>query len=424
MVTATWPPAVETISWTVDTNAPVIVSVLTNVNLGCNPPATLLPTDASIAAQVVAIDNCGVTSTNVTHVDTNTACGTTRTFTITATDDCGNTSLAQTVEYSWQIDTNAPVITSGVINTNLGCNPATLPVVTNLTALIRATDNCTLAWTNISCEDNGTPCGMTRTFIVTVVDQCGNVSVPQTNTYSWTVDTNAPMITSGIINSNLGCNPKTLPVAANLAALIRAADNCTLAATNILSQDSGTPCGMTRTFKVTVVDECGNVSATQTNTYTWTEDTNAPVIVWVPASTNLGCNPLTLPTDAEIQALVVAADNCTVRSTNVTHVDTTNACVVSRKFTINVTDECGNISSNDVVVYTWTVDTTPPIVTCPPDITISNTIPGYCTFGPGDYGSGCNGSNAASILTNCFKKVYTNGIVKCRYQYLGILFNV
>jgi len=319
----------QTISWTVDTNAPVIVSVLTNVNLGCNPAVTLLPTDGSIAAQVIAQDNCGVLSTNVSHVDTNTACGTTRTFTITATDDCGNTSLPQTVVYSWQIDTNAPVITSGVIN------------------------------------------------------------------------------------SNLGCNPVTLPVAANLAALIRAWDNCTLAATNILTQDSGTPCGMTRTFKVTVVDECGNVSATQTNTYTWTVDTTAPVIVWAPASTNLGCNPLILPTDAGMQALVVATDNCTVRSTNVTHVDTTNACVVSRKFTINVTDECGNISSNDVVVYTWTVDTTPPIVTCPPDITISNTIPGYCTFGPGDYGSGCNGSNAASILTNCFKRVYTNGIVKC-----------
>jgi len=404
-------PQTNSYSWTVDTIAPVITSSAINQNLGCNPAT--LPAVANLAALIRATDNCTLAATNISTQTSVSACGTTRTFIVTVADECGNISAPQTNTYSWTIDTTAPVITSGVINTNLGCNPATVPVATNLAALITATDNCTLAATNISAQDVVTGCGTTRTFIVTVADECGNISKPQTNTYSWTIDTNAPVINSGAINTNLGCNPAALPVAANMAALIRATDNCTLAATNISTKDFVTACGTTRTFIVTVADECGNVSKPQTNTFVWTIDTNAPVIVSVPASTNLGCNPSILPTDASIQTQVVASDTCTVQSTNVSHVDTTNGCVVSRKFTITAIDECGNISSNKTVVYTWTADTTPPMVTCPPDITISNVSVPYCTFAPGDYGSGCNGSNAASILTNCFKRVYTNGYVKC-----------
>jgi hypothetical protein len=147
--------------------------------------------------------------------------------------------------------------------------------------------------------------------------------------------------------------------------------------------------------------------------YSWTVDTNAPVITSAPTNSNLGCNPASLPTDASVKALVVATDNCPLQSTNVSHLDTTNGCVVSRTFAITVMDACGNVSTPKSVVYAWTADTNASVVVCPPDITISSNIIPYCTFIPGDYGAVCNGSNAASMLTNCFKKVYTNGFLQC-----------
>ena len=399
----------QTISWTTDTNVPVILAAPTNSNLGCNPAT--LPTEASVKAQVVATDNCTLQSTNVSHVDSGSPCAMTRTFSISVTDGCGNTA-ARTVVYTWTVDTNAPVITSAPTSSNLGCNPAVLPTDASVKALVMATDNCTLQSTNVSHVDGGSPCAMTRTFNISVIDGCSNAAA-RTVVYTWTVDTNAPVITSAPTSSNLGCNPAVLPTDASVKALVVATDNCTLLSTNVSHLDTGSPCAMTRTFTITATDGCGNVSASRTVTYTWTVDTNAPVITSAPTNSNLGCNPANLPTDVSVKALVAATDNCTLQSTNVSHLDTTNGCVVTRTFTITAMDACGNVSTPKSVVYTWTADTNAPVVVCPPDITISNNLVPYCTFIPGDYGAVCNGTNAASILTNCFKKVYTNGFLQC-----------
>jgi hypothetical protein len=400
----------QTIAWTTDTNAPVILSAPTNSNLGCNPAN--LPSDASIQALVVAADNCSVLSTNVSHQDSGTTCGMTRKFTITATDACGNISLARTVIYTWTVDTNAPTISSAPTNSNLGCNPTTLPTDASVKALVVASDNCTVQSTNVSHVDSGTPCAMTRKFTITATDECGNVSQPAYVVYTWQIDTNAPMIISAPTNSNLGCNP-TLPTDASVKALVVVADNCSVQSTNVSHLDSGTPCGMTRLFTITATDGCGNVSPPAYVTYTWRIDTNAPIILSAPTNSNLGCNPLTLPTDASVKALVVASDNCSLQSTNVSHADVTNGCTVTRTFTINATDACGNVSSNVMVAYSWTADTNGPTINCPPDITVANCMVPYCTFTPGDYGAPCNGTNGSTILTNCFKKVYTNGWFQC-----------
>ena len=81
-----------TYAWAIDTTPPVLMSVPPGTNFGCNPNPALIPTDATVASEVVATDNCTVQSINVTHVDVGTSCGTNRTFTISATDECGNTS--------------------------------------------------------------------------------------------------------------------------------------------------------------------------------------------------------------------------------------------------------------------------------------------------------------------------------------------
>ena len=173
-----------------DTIAPIITYVPPGGPLGCNPPTP--PDDATVQAQVIAIDNCSVAATNVSHVDVTTGCGVTRTFTVTAVDACNNASAASNVVYTWTVDTTPPVVTVPA-GGNLGCNP-TLPTVASVAAQVRATDTCGALTTNITCQDATSGCGTTRTFTVVATDACGN-SATNTVVYAWTADTTPPVIT-------------------------------------------------------------------------------------------------------------------------------------------------------------------------------------------------------------------------------------
>jgi len=221
------------------------------------------------------------------------------------------------------------------------------------------------------------------------------------------------VITSVPTGGYLGCNPTNLPTTASVAAQVVATNICPLQSTNVAFVTTTNGVTLTRTFTITAKDECGNLSAPATVIYTWIVDTNVPVITSVPAGGNLGCNPAILPTIASVAAQVVATNVCPLQGTNVSVVDTTNGCAVTSTFTITATDECGNVSKSSTVIYTWTVDTTPPMVTCPPAFSLGSSNVPYCTYTPGDYGAPCNGTNAAGIFTNCFKLVYTNGWVQC-----------
>src|SRR5439155_544663 len=107
-----------------DTTPPTITAIPPGGNLGCNPSNP--PTDASVAAQVQATDNCQVAVTNVTHSDSTSGCTLIRTFTVVVSDAC-NTATTNTVVYSWTVDTDKPVFTGcPTAAIGLGCNP-TLP---------------------------------------------------------------------------------------------------------------------------------------------------------------------------------------------------------------------------------------------------------------------------------------------------------
>jgi len=345
-----------------DMTTPVIVGVPAGGYLGCNP--TNPPTDAGVKALVSASDDRGAVTINVSHVDATSGCGVTRAFTVTATGTCGSSTNASTV-YTWTADTTPPVLTSVPAGGNLGCNPTNLPTDASVKSLVTATDTCSAVTINVSHVDATSGCGVTRTFTVTATDGCGNASAPQTVVYTWTADTTAPTVTVPT-GSNLGCNPTNLPTDASVKALVTATDSCSAVTINVSHVDATSGCGVTRTFTVTATDGCGNTSAAQTVVYTWTADTTAPTVT-VPTGSNLGCNPTNLPTDASVKALVTASDNCSAVTINVSHVDVTSGCGVTRTFTVTATDGCGNASAPQTVVYTWTADTTAPIITCPPD---------------------------------------------------------
>jgi hypothetical protein len=95
---ATHATAVVVYTWTTDTLPPVFTALPPGGSLGANP--AVIPTDASILAQVGASDDCAVISTNVTHVDGGNSVQSNRTFTITATDACTNQTTTNIV-YTW-----------------------------------------------------------------------------------------------------------------------------------------------------------------------------------------------------------------------------------------------------------------------------------------------------------------------------------
>jgi len=357
-------PQTVVYTYTLDTTPPV-VTVPAGGSLGCNPT---LPTVASVKALVTATAACGTPTINVTSATSGTACAMTLTFTVTATDACGNASAPQTVVYTYTLDTTPPVVTVPA-GGSLGCNPATLPTVASVKALVTATTACgDVPTINVTSATSGTACAMTLTFTVTATDGCGNASAPQTVVYTYTLDTTPPTVTVPT-GSNLGCNPATLPTVASVKALVTATDACSTPTVNVSSVDTTSGCTVTRTFTVTATDACGNASAAQTVVYSWTVDTTPPTVT-VPTGSNLGCNPATLPTVASVKALVTATDSCSTPTVNVSSVDTTSSCTVTRTFTVTATDACGNASAAQTVVYSWTVDTAPPTITCPAPVTV------------------------------------------------------
>src|ERR1019366_1362808 len=126
----------------------------------------------SVTALVSASDGCSAATINVSHVDATSGCGMTRTFTITATDACGNVASANAV-YTWTVDTTAPTISGVPAGGALGCNPTTtIPTDASVTASVHAADGCSAATSNVAHVDTTSGCGTTRTFTITATDAC------------------------------------------------------------------------------------------------------------------------------------------------------------------------------------------------------------------------------------------------------------
>ena len=308
----------------VDTTPPVITAVPTGGNLGCNPATP--PTDASVKALVTATDNCGVPTVNVSHVDANSGCVVTRTFTVTATDGCGNTSAAQTVVYNWTADTTPPTIIAVPAGGNLGCNPASLPTDASVKALVTATDNCGLPTVNVSHVDANSGCVVTRTFTVTATDGCGNTSAAQTVVYNWTADTTPPTITCP---TNI-----TVAVSPYCTNTVHVSKSCA---------------------NTTISPSCANPVPSCTNT--------------VPISCS--CSNAAPATNPQIVAFlngVTATDNCG-GSVTVTNNAPSLFPVGTTKVTFTATDSCGNTTNcrANVIVVTQTPN-------CEP----IQTSPSYC----------------------------------------------
>jgi hypothetical protein len=338
----------QTVTYTRDTTAPVLVGVPTNTSAQCNA----LP----VAATVTATDGCSVATVSApVDVITLGSClgnySITRTW--TATDLCGNSSTASQI--ITVIDTTPPVLLG--IPANVGVQCSAIPPLPGA-GVVTATDNCGTATVTGPVVVN-TPglCIGSSTIIRTwtATDQCGN-STTATQTIT-VIDTTPPVLANIPSNVSVLCSEIPLPPASGV---VTATDNCS-AATVSASVDVITPGSCSGSFIITrtwtATDQCGN-SATASQIIT-VSDYIAPVLSGMPFNTTVQCNAIPAAPS------VTATDNCDVNpviTLNQTIIPGSCPSTYTLVRTWTATDSCGNSSSESQTINV--IDNTRPVITC------------------------------------------------------------
>ena len=258
---------------------------------------------------------------------------------------------------------------------DLGCNPTTIP---GDEQIVMGTCNGVSGQAEYSVENTSDGCSHTRVNTWTIT--CGDHVCEVHQTLTWKEDTTAPVLHNVPTGGDRGCNPTSLP---SCDTGVTATDDCDgpveVTCTPGAITDVGT-CGKSQTFTYSAKDSCNN-PVSQDVTYTWKVDNTPPVLSHVPAGGDLGCNP----TPPSCDTGVTANDNCdgSVQVTCTPGSVVTTGCMRSQKFTYSASDACGNPVSQDVN-YTWKVDTTGPVVSCPSNIPVQlypgDTCPPTVTF--------------------------------------------
>ena len=333
------------------------------------PVFTFIPVDATVNCEAIpslgsplASDNCDgnvtISFLGVTQNSGNCASGGTVLRRWMATDNCGNTALAEqmlTVQ-----DTTKPKFTLVPADVTVGCDAIPDP------GMPVATDNCTstvdIAYdgetrTNGACADSYT---LRRRW--TAVDVCGNTDVAEQ--MITVLDQTKPVFTAVPANTTVSCD--AVPAAGAPAA----SDNCDTDVTITYDGEQRTngacPDSYILLRKWAAIDNCGN-SAVATQELV-VQDITKPVFTFIPANVTVACEAV------PVVGAPTASDNCTsnvvISFNGETRADglCNDTYVLSRQWTIS--DDCGN---TDSAVQQITVqDITPPAFTfVAPNVTVN-----------------------------------------------------
>ena len=331
------------------------------------PTFTFIPADKTIECDETVVfgvpetdDNCSAVSVetmNMQDPNANCAGGTYMRIWI-ARDVCGNSSsAAQTISLE---DTTPPIAGEIPVDITIECDDNVPPFDPMWD------DNCDtdLRLEAISGINNQTPCSYDIERVWTATDNCGNsASVSQVIHVE---DFTDPYFIFVPADVTIECDE---PVVFGTPTFD---DNCdtdvTLTMDDIELADA--VCGFlsihTRIW--TVTDDCGNsAKASQTITL---EDTTPPVIT-CPADLTIECDEDIDPSNT---GTATATDNCTPdNAIDITYEDVDSSLggcngsgTITRVWTAK--DLCGNSSTCEQRITIE--DTTPPVITCPADLTI------------------------------------------------------
>ncbi len=352
-------PVIITYTWKEDKTVPAFTACPAGpVSLGLNPAQT--PTEAMAISSAGAVtDLCGIPTVIAEAGAITGDCVRTQIWTVTAMDGCGNKATCM-VTFTWTVDTGKPIINTTAVSGDLGCNPT---IVTPPD--FRGVDDCSVAFIpNVNTsEPINTGCLYTQTWTATYRDGAGMDADPVIITYTWTIDTEAPVF-AGCPQApvDLGNNPAQLPTGAMaIAAAGVVTDLCGTPAVRAESGAITGDCVKIQIWTITAVDGCGNDAICTVN-FTWTSDTEKPVISTTAKTSDLGCNPTIVP------PIFTGLDNCggafvpVLNTSGVINI----GCVNTQTWTATYTDASGNVADPVVITFTWTLDMSDPVFTaCP-----------------------------------------------------------
>ena len=345
-----------------------------------------------------------------------------RTYTTTATDNCGNEHTVQVNRLVTVLDTISPTFNVSApaalsVNIDPFCGANTSTTIGGEPTITDAADNCdsdvAIEITHVdstpvyTCSDaDGQAEGtytFVRTFTVTASDDCGNQTVKTVTQDVTATDVTSPVITAvppmaeEVINLDADCFADLSPTAMPLASASDACDTDVSitstyvdgAPTYTCSDADGEAEGsftFTRTWTVTATDDCNNSNSQQTTqtvtvldglaptlTPTWPEDYTTDLDENCDADLSASMTGMATATsedacDSEVSVSISHADHdTTLLAVNVDALAEGGFTFI-RTWTVVGMDDCGNqttathdqvITANDVLAPSQTLETLP-----------------------------------------------------------------
>lgn len=370
-------PSTAAVTITSTDNTPPVLSY---INEGDTAVVVIIESGNSAAVTVPTpsiTDDCDFTFendyNNTTSADGNYPLGKT-TVTWTAVD--GNTNEAVPLQQNVYVASRDDFTITCPEDLTLECNPVGFPE--NIDQVSTTSGSVFWFLTNTSSvlndDETAYPSGgncwykRTRTYTATwkIIGLFGEITQSCDREYYYVKDEEAPSLTVPTANLSIGCNP-TLPTVASVVAASSATDNCS---TPTITAEAGTitgTCEKSQTFTVTATDDCDNTDV-KTVTYTWTDDTEKPVIVDL---ADYSLEGFGTPWPASV--VTTWTDNCSAGGsiTGVAGEVVTDGCIQYLDFVFNVSDDCENDAIETVTRVTRSYDIQSPTITCPADISSS-----------------------------------------------------
>ena len=360
-------PVLQTITYTLDQNDPVIVSAPEDIDFGCvstNPVPVADP-----ALDLVVTDDSLVVSRSFSDVLTSNECAYVLVRTWTIVDCCGRTDDTTTT-YTWITRPDMPEV-GPLSDRNLGCITSVDQVPQQDTSIVEANSDCSVAQIAWIADSTGSTdrCTDYLDRVYQVTDLCG-ASAVVTQRFTWILNTMDPMITVVPPGTDFGCVAVGFEIPApNTNALVAMDDN--LVSTQWIGDVTTTsPNGdcittVVRTWQV--VDCCGT-KAEASATFTFVETPAAPdVATLCPPDIELGCiaSPGLIPNT--LFTLGQATADCDVSTTHLGDGPAiTNGCTISFVRTNLATTVCG-VSQSCSFRISYTLDNAAPRIVSVPD---------------------------------------------------------
>jgi hypothetical protein len=360
---------VASYTWTIDTTAPTITANPASTSANTSPSFSF--THGSYSSFQCRVDNAGgfVSCTSPDALSGLSAGS--HTFRVRAVDADGVVTSMAT--YSWTINTSAPTFTSTPASTSGNPNPS----FSFTHSAASYTFMCKLDGGSFaSCSSPKALSGLSdgsHTFTVEAIDPDG-VVVPTTASYTWTINTTAPSITSKPQTPSANKTPSFGFTHTVGSYTFKCKVDTGAFATCTSPNSTASLADGSHTFTVEAVDTAG-FALTNTASYTWTVNTTAPSFTSKPQTPSANTAP-----SFSFNHGVYTSFQCKL-DTAPTFTACTSPKALSALSNASHTFQVVGIDADGVATtaasYTWTVDASAPTISAKPSNPSANASPSF-----------------------------------------------